>query len=341
MQAKFKDSENSWTVDIKTIDKATYDLSVKNPNKADEASCATPRTSLLKWRRWMRRAARSSSRLRRCYERKQSSPERLERNSVGNAQLSGRIGWKGLTAKEYTKEGPLFLSVHSLNYGDYVDYRNAFHISQERYDESPEIMLRQNDVLICKDGAGIGKGRDRRRQVPKQTTINSSLLLVRTQEGILPKYLYYTLSSPYFQDIREISIDGRDNAAPIPTGYHRIPVYLPPLAEQQRIVAVLDEAFAGLATMAANAEKNSRTHASCSRAISIQFSRRGMANGLKNHFEKCRSNLEEGNRSTGREMIPRCMMGSIHLSKLAISATAGASISEYSQTYNETGLSSE
>ena len=51
------------------------------------------------------------------------------------ASLSGRIGWKGLTAKEYTKEGPLFVSVHSLNYGDYVDLRDAFHISQKRYDE--------------------------------------------------------------------------------------------------------------------------------------------------------------------------------------------------------------
>jgi type I restriction enzyme S subunit len=73
------------------------------------------------------------------------------------AELKGRIGWRGLTAKEYTKSGPLFLSVHSLNYGDIVDFRDAFHISKERYEESPEIMLRKDDVLICKDGAGTGK----------------------------------------------------------------------------------------------------------------------------------------------------------------------------------------
>ena len=36
----------------------------------------------------------------------------------------------------------------------------------------------------------------------------------------------------------------------------RFRVPLPPLAEQQRIVAILDEAFAGLATATANAEKN-------------------------------------------------------------------------------------
>ena len=40
LQAKFKDSENSWTVDAKTIDKATFDLSVKNPNKSDEDGVA-------------------------------------------------------------------------------------------------------------------------------------------------------------------------------------------------------------------------------------------------------------------------------------------------------------
>ena len=40
LQAKFKDSENSWTVDAKSIDKATYDLSVKNPNKSDEDGVA-------------------------------------------------------------------------------------------------------------------------------------------------------------------------------------------------------------------------------------------------------------------------------------------------------------
>jgi len=30
-------SENSWSVDIKDIDKTTFDLSVKNPNKGGEA----------------------------------------------------------------------------------------------------------------------------------------------------------------------------------------------------------------------------------------------------------------------------------------------------------------
>jgi type I restriction enzyme M protein len=43
LQAKSKDSENSWTVGAKGIDKTTWDLSVKNPNKADEAELRDPK----------------------------------------------------------------------------------------------------------------------------------------------------------------------------------------------------------------------------------------------------------------------------------------------------------
>ena len=43
LQAKFKDSENSWTVDAKSIDQTTWDLSVKNPNKTDEAELRDPK----------------------------------------------------------------------------------------------------------------------------------------------------------------------------------------------------------------------------------------------------------------------------------------------------------
>lgn len=182
--------------------------------------------------------------------------EGWERKQLGElAELKGRIGWRGLTAKEYTESGPLFLSVHSLNYGDYVDFRDAFHISEQRYDESPEIMLQTNDVLICKDGAGIGKvgivG-----DLPDRATINSSLLLIRSGKSIHPKFLYHCLSSPYFQKI----VNSRLNGATTPHLYQRditeFPVVLPPLPEQHRIVGILDEAFAGIATAKANAEKN-------------------------------------------------------------------------------------
>lgn len=169
------------------------------------------------------------------------------------AELSGRIGWRGLTAKEYTQDGALFLSVHSLNYGDYVDFRDAFHISRERYEESPEIMLRSGDVLICKDGAGIGK-LGLVKELPSEATINSSLLLIRAGSEIVPKFLYRCLSSPYFQKI----VLSKLNGTTTPHLYQRdiadFPIHLPSIEEQERILSVLDETFDGIATVRANTE---------------------------------------------------------------------------------------
>ncbi|HGB4071121.1 TPA: restriction endonuclease subunit S, partial [Salmonella enterica subsp. enterica serovar 16:l,v:-] len=65
----------------------------------------------------------------------------------GLVYISARIGWKGLKASEYTVKGPLFLSVHSLNYGKEVNLAQAYHISERRYNESPEIMLKNDDIL--------------------------------------------------------------------------------------------------------------------------------------------------------------------------------------------------
>ena len=119
---------------------------------------------------------------------------------------------------------------------------------------APRLILQKNDVLICKDGAGIGKvgivGR-----LPGKATINSSLLLIRAGGCILPKFLYRCLSSPYFQKI----VNSRLNGATTPHLYQRditdFPIVLPSLPEQRRIVSILDEAFDGIATAKANAER--------------------------------------------------------------------------------------
>ena len=42
LQASFADSEKSWSVDVGSIDPASFDLSVKNPNKAEEVALRDP-----------------------------------------------------------------------------------------------------------------------------------------------------------------------------------------------------------------------------------------------------------------------------------------------------------
>jgi type I restriction enzyme M protein len=46
LQKSFADSENSWSVDVKTIDQTTFDLSAKNPFKKEEAILRQPQEIL-------------------------------------------------------------------------------------------------------------------------------------------------------------------------------------------------------------------------------------------------------------------------------------------------------
>lgn len=46
LQKTFADSENSWTVNVASIDSATYDLSVKNPNKKEVVQLRSPKDIL-------------------------------------------------------------------------------------------------------------------------------------------------------------------------------------------------------------------------------------------------------------------------------------------------------
>jgi len=47
LHKRHEDSENSWTIDLKSLDSKTYDLSVKNPNKVEEEALREP-TEIIK-----------------------------------------------------------------------------------------------------------------------------------------------------------------------------------------------------------------------------------------------------------------------------------------------------
>lgn len=157
--------------------------------------------------------------------------------------MSARIGWKGLKAEEYTEDGPLFISVHSLNYGENVNYDKAFHISEERYLESPEIMLKENDILLCKDGAGIGKI-GIVKDLKEKATVNSSLLVVRGREVINSKFLFYFFSGPALQNIAKERITGTAIPHLFQRDIREFIVEIPPIEEQQEIVLRVESMFA-------------------------------------------------------------------------------------------------
>jgi type I restriction enzyme S subunit len=86
---------------------------------------------------------------------------------------------------------------------------------------------------------------------------SSEYIVFRPKEHLSKEWLYYYLSRETFRVEGAARMSGA-------VGHKRVskefiesyPIPIPPLPEQQRIVGILDEAFEGIATAKANAEKN-------------------------------------------------------------------------------------
>lgn len=154
--------------------------------------------------------------------------------------LRARLGWKGLKAEEYVEEGFPFLSAFNI-VNNKLKWEGLNFINQERYEESPEIKLSIGDVLIVKDGAGIGKTA-RIDQLPEGgATVNSSLGVITPSEKLDYKYLHYFLLSNSFQNIIGFIKNGMGVPHLTQENMKSVLITTPPLSEQQAIASYLDE----------------------------------------------------------------------------------------------------
>lgn len=162
--------------------------------------------------------------------------------------IRGRLGWKGLKAEEYTETGYPFLSAFNI-INDRISWEDLNYINQERYDESPEIKLSVGDILVVKDGAGIGKCARIDSLPLGEATVNSSLAVITPNEQILYSFQYYYMLSTLFQHIIWLLKIGMGVPHLTQENMHDIMETCPPLDEQKAIVAYLDSKCAEIDTL--------------------------------------------------------------------------------------------
>lgn len=156
-----------------------------------------------------------------------------------SAWIRARLGWKGLKASEYVENGYPFLSAFNIE-NDHMKWNNLNFINKYRYDESPEIKLKVGDLLLVKDGAGIGKCA-RIDELPYgESTANGSLAVITSYDMLDYRYLYYFMVSKSFKDHTELLINGMGVPHFTQGEMKKIVMPVPPQAEQQQIVTYLD-----------------------------------------------------------------------------------------------------
>ena len=169
----------------------------------------------------------------------QYCPDGVEYKHLGEiCNIKGRIGFRGYTRDDQVKEGEGALSLSPSNIQDgQMDYTKGTYITWAKYDESPEIMTFNGDIIFCKT-ASVGKVA-LVKDLPYKATINPQLVVLKDIQ-CNAGFLTYVLGSDTVQK-KVISIAGIGSVPNVSQkALSELEIPIPPLPVQEEIVRVLD-----------------------------------------------------------------------------------------------------
>ncbi|MDP3217966.1 MAG: restriction endonuclease subunit S [Deltaproteobacteria bacterium] len=180
-------------------------------------------------------------------------PEHWEISRLGfESWVRARLGWKGLKAEEYVDDGFAFLSTPNIK-GASIDFENVNFINEYRYDESPEIKLRVDDVLLAKDGSTLGIV-NIVRSLPRPTTVNSSIAVITPNQSLNGIFLYYLFQSSYMENTIQRIKGGMGVPHLFQGDLNKFYIPLPTIDEQRTIAVFLDSETVKLDTLITEAK---------------------------------------------------------------------------------------
>lgn len=146
---------------------------------------------------------------------------------------------KGTTPKAYTQSGVTFIKTEAID-GNSLNYSKLSYIDVETHNTTlKRSILKTDDILITIAGATIGKC----AMVPEKllpANTNQALAIVRLNETVCKKYIFYILQSHYMKEYINASAKGSAQPNLNLEQLNNFKFPLPPLAEQKRIVETLE-----------------------------------------------------------------------------------------------------
>ncbi len=173
--------------------------------------------------------------------------------------LKGRIGWQGLRAEEFIDEGPFLITGTDFQKG-VVNWDTCVHISEQRFNQDKAIQIKENDLLITKDGT-IGKLAVV-KNCPEKVSLNSGVFIIRNngKYKYFDKYMYYVLQSEQFNLWFDLSNAGNSTIKHLnQENFYNFAFTYPPLSEQKAIADYLDEKCSAIDATIADKQKQLET----------------------------------------------------------------------------------
>ena len=169
-------------------------------------------------------------------------PEGWKKVTLGSiAKINGRIGFRGYTVADLVPKGFGAITLSPSNIVDnQIDYAECTYISWHKYDESPEIKVRNGDILLVKTGSTFGKSAFV-QNLPEKATINPQFVLLNNLKCD-NRYLSYVIKHDIVQNQIHADIAG----GAIPTlsqeKIANFTIFIPiALAEQKAIATALSD----------------------------------------------------------------------------------------------------
>jgi type I restriction enzyme S subunit len=154
---------------------------------------------------------------------------------------------RGFSKSEWSSRGLPIIRIQNLN-----DANAPFNYFGGEY--SDDILVEQGDLLFSWSGT-VGSSFGSHLWDREKGVLNQHIFKITPTNGISKTYAYYGLR--YITEEIEKSVSGAVGLVHITKArLNEFTLPVPPLTEQRRIVGILDEAFDGIATVKANAEKN-------------------------------------------------------------------------------------
>lgn len=167
----------------------------------------------------------------------------------------GNYSSKYPKASEFIENGIPFLTATNLKNGTIVPDGMRF-ISEQLHKSLKKGHVIKDDLVIVVRGSSTGNN----SIIPKDyegANLNSQLAFLRAKDAKLDSaYLYAVFNNSFVMEKVKSLISGSAQPQLPINKLVSIEIPIPPLAEQKRIVAILDEAFSAISTAKENAEKN-------------------------------------------------------------------------------------
>lgn len=123
------------------------------------------------------------------------------------ASIFGRIGFRGYTVEDIVDEGEGAITLSPSNIlNQKIVLDKLTYLSWQKYNESPEIKIYNDDVVFVKTGSTVGKVAHI-ENLQQPATLNPQLIVFKNLK-IKSKLLYYNLTSSIIQDSVKLSTSG-------------------------------------------------------------------------------------------------------------------------------------